>query len=208
MSIDRDTQRLLPHPFTLKGVQRVLHGDTDAPPNPPPQDLSEDNVNVPRKGTVTRRYLLCDSKTNATLRLSIRVEPVPFPSSFLPPFVALPLPHNEILAGVGAAILLSTRAEVYRTCPHAFDLYPPPPPVAVNVATRQFDVSALPRACSPILIASIIDAIFNPAPVYDARLRSPNGHTYRQKTRALQHGQKDGAASFRASVSPTLRPWR
>ncbi|KAJ7260400.1 hypothetical protein B0H12DRAFT_1276335 [Mycena haematopus] len=133
----RDTQRLLPHPVTLKGVQRVLHGDTDAPAEPPASrsssstsrntpTVSEDNVNVPRKGTVTRRYLLCDSKTNATLRLSIRVEPVPFPSSFLPPFVALPLPHNEILAGVGAAILLSTRAEVYRTCPHAFDLYPPP----------------------------------------------------------------------------------
>ncbi|KAJ7243611.1 N-terminal C2 in EEIG1 and EHBP1 proteins-domain-containing protein [Mycena haematopus] len=149
MSIDRDTQRLLPHPFTLKVVQRVVSGDPDAPANPRlgtvELDLAEytdsvpaDNINVPRKGTVTRRYLLNDSKTNATLRLSIRVEPILSPSSSPTPFVAPPLPHSEILAGVGAATFLSTRADMYRTRPHALDLYPP---VAVDDTARQFDAS-------------------------------------------------------------------
>ncbi|KAF7366881.1 C2 NT-type domain-containing protein [Mycena sanguinolenta] len=190
MSIDRDTHRLLPHPFTLKVVQLVVPGDPDAPPNPRlgtvELDLAEyadsfpaaaGNRDGPPKGTVMRRYLLLDSKTNATLRLSIRVEPVLSPPP--PPFVAPPLPQSEILAGVEAATLLSTRAEVYRTRPHALDLYAP---LAVahddtlslpDASTRKFDMRALPLASGPVSTTSLIDALFNPAPVHDARLLSP-----------------------------------
>jgi hypothetical protein len=183
MSIDRDTYRLLPHPFKLKVVQRVIAGDPDAPNNPRlgvvELDLAEYADSVPSsgasssaasKGTVTRRYLLRDSKTNATLRLSIRVEPIDTP----PPFIAPPLP-NEILAGVSA--VLSTHTDVYRTRPRALDLYAPveestsvPPSPHKKVP---FDVRALPRAYGPRPTESLIEALFNPAPVRDERLVSP-----------------------------------
>ncbi|KAJ6588142.1 N-terminal C2 in EEIG1 and EHBP1 proteins-domain-containing protein, partial [Mycena capillaripes] len=176
MSIDRDTHRLLPHLFKLKVVQRVIVGDPDAPHNPRlgvvELDLAEYADSVPAsaasKGTVTRRYLLRDSKTNATLRLSIRVEPIDSP----PPFIAPPLPNGEILAGVST--LLSTAAEVYRTRPHALNLYAPPePPQPGTPLKTPFDIRALPRAYGPRPTESLIDAIFNPAPVLDERLVSP-----------------------------------
>ncbi|KAJ7915168.1 hypothetical protein B0H13DRAFT_2000684 [Mycena leptocephala] len=182
MSIDRDTYRLLPHPFKLKVVQRVIAGDPDArittawcsrarfaeyADSVPSSGASSSAAS---KGTVTRRYLLRDSKTNATLRLSIRVEPIDTP----PPFIAPPLP-NEILAGVSA--VLSTHTDVYRTRPRALDLYAPveestsvPPSPHKKVP---FDVRALPRAYGPRPTESLIEALFNPAPVRDERLVSP-----------------------------------
>ncbi|KAJ7025425.1 N-terminal C2 in EEIG1 and EHBP1 proteins-domain-containing protein [Mycena alexandri] len=179
MSIDRDTQRLLPHPFKLKVMQRVIAGDLDAPHNPQlgvvELNLAEyvDSVplstaatgSVPSKGVVTRRYLLSDSKTNATLRLSIRVEPL----GASPPFTAPPLPNGEILAGVSS--FLSTQEDVYRTRPRALDLYAPVEPSPHR--TPLFDVRALPLAYGPRPTESLIDALFNPAPVHDERLVSP-----------------------------------
>ncbi|KAJ7178170.1 N-terminal C2 in EEIG1 and EHBP1 proteins-domain-containing protein [Mycena filopes] len=177
MSIDRDTHRLLPHPFKLKVMQRVIAGDPDAPHNPQlgvvDLDLAEyaDSVpaSAPSKGIVTRRYLLRDSKTNATLRLSIRVEP----AGACPPFTAPPLPAGEILAGV--ASLLSTHEDVYRTRPRALDLYAPVGPSPQSSPHRRppFDIRALPLAHGPRPTESLIDALFNPAPVRDERLVSP-----------------------------------
>ncbi|KAJ7207183.1 N-terminal C2 in EEIG1 and EHBP1 proteins-domain-containing protein [Mycena pura] len=187
MSIDRDTHHLLPHPFKLTVLQRVIQGDPNAPRNPRlgsvHLDLAEyaDSFpsSTPSKGVVMRRYLLRDSKTNATLRLSVRVEPAGTP----PSFVAPPLPRGEILAGV--ATLLSTHGEVYRTRPSALDLYAPPAEDDANQsrnptttespprAKPAFDIHALPRAYGPRPTASLIEAIFNPAPVRDARLVGP-----------------------------------
>ncbi|KAJ7111497.1 N-terminal C2 in EEIG1 and EHBP1 proteins-domain-containing protein [Mycena epipterygia] len=174
MSIDRGTHRLLPHPFKLTVLQRVIARDPDAPQNPQlgivELDLAEyaDSFpsSSPSKDIVTRRYLLCNSKTNATLRLSIRVEPEGTP----PPFVAPPLPNGEILAGVSS--LLSTHAEVYRTRPRALDLYAPVPESDKNLKPA-FDVRALPRAYGPRPTESLIEALFNPVPVREARLVSP-----------------------------------
>ncbi|KAJ7674185.1 N-terminal C2 in EEIG1 and EHBP1 proteins-domain-containing protein [Mycena rosella] len=181
MSIDRDTHRLLPHPFKLTVLQRVIAHDPDAPNNPRfglvELDLAEYADSVPlvagSKGVVTRRYLLRESKTNATMRLSIRVEPVGTP----PPFTAPSLPNGEILAGV--ATLLSAHADVYRTRPRALDLYAPVEnrlqptrPNNSNVA-RPFDVRALPRAYGPRPTETLIDALFNPSPVREEHLLGP-----------------------------------
>ncbi|KAF8183027.1 hypothetical protein K438DRAFT_1839496 [Mycena galopus ATCC 62051] len=127
MFIDRNAHRLLPHPFKFKVVQRVIPGDPDAPQNPRlgvvELDLAEytDSVpampNEPSKGTVTRHYLLRDSMRHAP-PLHPRRAPSLRVAAARPP-----LPHSEILAGVAAATLLSTRVEVYRTRPHALDLY-------------------------------------------------------------------------------------
>ncbi|KAJ7219908.1 N-terminal C2 in EEIG1 and EHBP1 proteins-domain-containing protein [Mycena pura] len=185
MSIDRDTHRLLPHPFKLSVMQRVIAHDPDAPHNPRlgvvELDLAEyaDSVPVspPSKGVVTRRYLLRDSKTNATLRLSIRVEPV----STAVWYIAPPLPNGEILAGV--ATLLTTHDEVYRTRPRALDLYAPVESHVNSTKTslkskrssqsQAFDIHALPRAYGPRPTESLIEALFNPTPVREERLVSP-----------------------------------
>ncbi|KAF7330446.1 C2 NT-type domain-containing protein [Mycena venus] len=190
MSIERDTHRLLPHPFKLTVVQRVIAHDPDAPHNPRlgtvEIDLAEYVDSFPAtaasKGVVTRRYLLRDSKTNATLRLSIHVEPVGTPPSFTAP----PLPNGEILAGV--ATLLSTHDDVYRTRPRALDLYAPVESAAQSSKSsmkskdpkskgtsevQPFDIRALPRAYGPRPTESLIEALFNPAPVREERLVSP-----------------------------------
>ncbi|KAF7327600.1 C2 NT-type domain-containing protein [Mycena kentingensis (nom. inval.)] len=176
MSVDRDTHRLLPHPFKLKVVQRVVAGDPDAPHNPRLGvvyiDLSEyaDSVPLPLgsppKGLVTRRFLLRDSKTNATLRLSIRVEPVNTNIAYTAP----PLPNGEILAGV--ASLLTAHDDVFRTRPRALDLYAPVEiPSSSSKSSlkskassvdQTFDVRALPRAYGPRNTESLIEALFNP----------------------------------------------
>ncbi|KAJ7274529.1 N-terminal C2 in EEIG1 and EHBP1 proteins-domain-containing protein [Mycena haematopus] len=188
MSIERNTHRLLPHPFKLTVLQRVIAHDPDAPHNPRlgtvEIDLAEyvDSVPAasPSKGVVTRRYLLRDSKTNATLRLSIHVEPVGTPPSFTAP----PLPNGEILAGV--ATLLSSQDDVYRTRPRALDLYAPvesalqaskssiksSKSTGIN-EVQPFDIRALPRAYGPRPTESLIEALFNPAPVREERLLSP-----------------------------------
>ncbi|KAJ6577206.1 N-terminal C2 in EEIG1 and EHBP1 proteins-domain-containing protein [Mycena capillaripes] len=188
MNIERDTHYLLPHPFKLTVVQRVVAHDPDAPSNPRlgtvEVDLAEYVDSVPLsaapKGVVTRRYLLRDSKTNATLRLSIHVEPVGTPT----PFIAPPLPNGEILAGV--ATLLSSHDDVYRTRPHALDLYAPVESSMQSskssmkssqskevIQTQPFDIRALPRAYGPRPTESLIEALFNPAPVREERLVSP-----------------------------------
>ncbi|KAJ7022616.1 N-terminal C2 in EEIG1 and EHBP1 proteins-domain-containing protein [Mycena alexandri] len=184
MSIERDTHTLLPHPFKLTVLQRVIANDPDAPHNPRlgvvDLDLAEYADSVPLsaapKGIVTRRYLLSDSKTNATLRLSIRVEPVGASTSFIAP----PLPNGEILAGV--ATLLSSQDDVYRTRPRALDLYAPVEKLVSSKSsimsskskeTTPFDIRALPRAYGPRPTESLIQALFNPAPVRDERLVSP-----------------------------------
>ncbi|KAJ7700398.1 N-terminal C2 in EEIG1 and EHBP1 proteins-domain-containing protein [Mycena rosella] len=199
MSIDRDTHRLLPHPFKLAVLQRVIARDPDAPQNPQlgvlELDLAEyaDSFPLPpatpSKDTVTRRYLLRDSKTNATLRLSVRVEPcAPEP----PHFTAPPLPNGEILAGV--ATLLSTQADVYRTRPRALDLYAPAP----------FDVRALPRAYGPRPTASLIDALFNPAPVREASLVGPFTRLVRAESASVsESASTSSAASLRSVAAST-----
>ncbi|KAK7042565.1 C2 NT-type domain-containing protein [Favolaschia claudopus] len=185
MSIDRDTMRLLPHPFKLSILQR------DAPHHnlclgTVELDLAKyaDSSPAPSgglKGTVTRRYLLHNSKTNATLRLSVRVAPLESAPAPVP-FVAPPLPADEILAGVnlGTAALLTEREEVLRTRPSALDLYAPIS-VPANAgggslsadAPAPFDLRTLPLAQGPLPTAALIDALFNPALVSDARLVSP-----------------------------------
>ncbi|KAF9238985.1 hypothetical protein BU15DRAFT_62252 [Melanogaster broomeanus] len=67
-------------------------------------------------GVVTRRYLLRESKTNATLKLTIHLEHTAGELCYVAP----PLPKGEILSGV--ANLLES-SDVYRTRPRALDLY-------------------------------------------------------------------------------------
>ncbi|KAJ7291507.1 hypothetical protein C8J57DRAFT_1273268, partial [Mycena rebaudengoi] len=192
MSIERDTLQLLPHPFKLVVMQR------STPPRP----------STPRaglKGLVTRRHLLRDSKTNATLKVSIHI--VPVLAHPMPQYIAPPLPAGEILGGIGG--LLASHEDVYRTRPRALDLYAPP---EVESPSRSlfrgkspppkppFDVHALPLAYGPRPTESLIEALFNPVPVRDARLTGPFTHMSTRTTSSYFAASRPSMSSSSSSV--------
>lgn len=71
MDVERDTLDLLPNELKLVIMQRVIPGDPDAPHNPRLGAVSLNLAEYVGAGSVTRRYLLRDSKTNATLKVTI-----------------------------------------------------------------------------------------------------------------------------------------
>lgn len=118
LSRDRENpDALMANPAKFVVTQRVISGDPDAPQNPRMGavylDLSE--YADPSLGEVTRRYLLRESKTNATLKLSIQLTHVGGEKAFVAP----PLPKGEILNGVAALL----ENDVYRTRPRGFNIY-------------------------------------------------------------------------------------
>lgn len=69
MDVDRDTLTLLPNELKLVVMQRVLPDDPYAPHNPRLGALYLNLAEYASAGEVTRRYLLSQSKTNATLKV-------------------------------------------------------------------------------------------------------------------------------------------
>jgi hypothetical protein len=68
--IERDTLGLLPNPLKLVVMQRVIPDDPDGNPSNP--RLGAVYLNLAEyvgQGSVERRYLLRESKTNATLKV-------------------------------------------------------------------------------------------------------------------------------------------
>lgn len=193
MGVARETGELGECPVKLMVMQRVIHGDPDAPRNPRVGSIYLNLAQYVSAGIVTRRYLLRQSKTNATLKLSIQLEHTGGALSYVAP----PLPKGEILSGVAGLL----ESDTYRNCPSALGLYSsssgssdslsdvssdsspfasyPPQgqgPAGQNkVHTRQrrtkshkrkpFDPSKLPDIRGPRATEKLIEAIFNPAPV-------------------------------------------
>ncbi|KAK7053011.1 hypothetical protein VNI00_004332 [Paramarasmius palmivorus] len=118
MDIDRETSELQPNELKLVVMQRVIAGDPDAPHNP---RLGAVYLNLAEYAgvgePVTRRYLLRESKTNATLKLTTEVTYISGDSNYHAP----PLPKGEIMNGVAG--LLDN--DVYRTRPQALELWGP-----------------------------------------------------------------------------------
>ncbi|ESK91724.1 hypothetical protein Moror_10644 [Moniliophthora roreri MCA 2997] len=118
MDIDRETSALQPSELKLVVMQRVISGDPDAPHNP---RLGAVYLNLAEYAgvgePVTRRYLLRESKTNATLKLTTQVTFVSGDSHYIAP----PLPKGEIMNGVAGLL----DSDVYRTRPHALELWGP-----------------------------------------------------------------------------------
>ncbi|KAH7882980.1 hypothetical protein F5I97DRAFT_161244 [Phlebopus sp. FC_14] len=182
-------------------MQRVIPGDPDAPHNP---RLGVVYINLAQyvdAGVVTRRYLLRQSKTNATLKLTVRVEHTAGSTAYTAP----PLPKGEILSGV-AGLLESSDA--YRTRFRTLDLYrdvlsnsssegedPSDASSALslddsthvenkgrgrhekrkhgNKKRPPFDFTKLPSINDPRGTEKLIEALFNPAPVMSPRLIGP-----------------------------------
>lgn len=105
-------------PMKLVVVQRIIPGDPGAPRNPRLGavylDLAEyAGVN----GETTRKYLLRESKINATLKLTISVTHVGGETDYKAPA----LPKAEIMNGVSGLL----ESDVYKTRPKALDICGP-----------------------------------------------------------------------------------
>lgn len=69
--IDRETSQILPNPLKLVVMQRVIAGDPHGPQNPRLGAVYLNLAEYVGQGSVSRRYLLKESKTNAILKVCI-----------------------------------------------------------------------------------------------------------------------------------------
>ncbi|KAF8056290.1 hypothetical protein FPV67DRAFT_1678223 [Lyophyllum atratum] len=146
MDVDRDPQStLMTCPANLTIVQR-----DSANPDARPTRLGVVNLDLAQyacKGEVSRRYLLRESKTNATLKLTTHLTHLPSsacaPTSTSPSagatttststntFTPPPLPKGEILTGISnilsspSSLGIIGEHDVYRVRPKGLDLYGP-----------------------------------------------------------------------------------
>ncbi|KAI0819357.1 N-terminal C2 in EEIG1 and EHBP1 proteins-domain-containing protein [Trametes gibbosa] len=100
MDVHRETSDLLPNELKLVVMQRVIPGDPDSPQHPRIGVVYLNLAEYADAGTITRRYLLRQSKTNATLKLSIELEHIGGEKHYKPP----PLRKGEILASVSGIL--------------------------------------------------------------------------------------------------------
>ncbi|KAI0078095.1 hypothetical protein K474DRAFT_1594799, partial [Panus rudis PR-1116 ss-1] len=117
MDVHRETGDLLPSELKLVVMQRVIPGDPDAPRNPRLGAVYLNLAEYADAGTVTRRYLLRESKINATLKLSIKLTHIGGTRDFKPP----PLRKGEIMAEVTG--LLSNNDLLRTRLARTLDLY-------------------------------------------------------------------------------------
>ncbi|KZP16994.1 hypothetical protein FIBSPDRAFT_793627 [Athelia psychrophila] len=226
MDVNRDTMDLLPNELKLVVMQRVIQGDIDAPHNPRLGAVYLNLAEYANAGPVTRRYLLSQSRTNATLKLTIELEHIGGEGRFKAP----PLPKGEVLGGV-AGILDN---DVYRTRPRALDLYgmyydtqgrqkvrPNKPSHsrygskagtnASSSTTGPLDISSLSSAYGPHTTETLIEAIFNPVPSHEDK---PSPFTYfvpyvelapRQKDAQTVSSGRTGSESVRSLATSSGR---
>lgn len=148
LDLDRLTGHVSPSPLKLS----VIHRPSD--PHHHVHPLGALHLNLSAyvgQGPVQRRYLLRDSKTNATLKLTIQLDFVSGQTSYIPP----PLPKAEILNGLSAYLQVS-RTPSSSSTPPTDDPIPPPPPSIAYPTTE-----------------SLIEAIFNPVQIGDHSTHSP-----------------------------------
>ncbi|KAI6041514.1 N-terminal C2 in EEIG1 and EHBP1 proteins-domain-containing protein [Pisolithus marmoratus] len=186
MNVGRESGELGDCPAKLVVMQRVIPGDADAPRNPRVGAIHLNLAQYVDAGVVTRRYLLRQSKTNATLKLTIQLEHTGGATSYTAP----PLPKGEILSGVTGIL----ESDTYLNRPRTLGLYssssgssdslssedsspsalhPDKDPSKVHGARRRqkkpkrkcFDPSKLPDVRGPRATEKFIEAIFNPVPV-------------------------------------------
>ncbi|TFK28293.1 hypothetical protein FA15DRAFT_75915 [Coprinopsis marcescibilis] len=94
---DQKKPNILPNEFKLVVMQRVIPDDPDGPPQNP--RLGAVYLNMAEyvdKGKVERRYLLKESRVNATLKITIEMTHVSGNMEYIAP----PLPKAEIMGGI------------------------------------------------------------------------------------------------------------
>ncbi|KAI0760880.1 N-terminal C2 in EEIG1 and EHBP1 proteins-domain-containing protein [Trametes elegans] len=164
MDVHRETGDLLPNELKLVVMQRVIPGDPDSPQQPRIGAVYLNLAEYADAGKVTRRYLLRQSKTNATLKLSIELEHIGGEKHYKPP----PLRKGEILASVSGILsnngLFNTRfareLDLYVGAdkPEADDSFPYADPDGHAQPDRLANSYGLRTT------EHLIEALFNPVP--------------------------------------------
>ncbi|KAI0342243.1 hypothetical protein BDW22DRAFT_1484503 [Trametopsis cervina] len=204
MDVHRETSDLLPCELKLVAMQRVVHGDPNAPHQPRLGAIYINLAEYACQGPVTRRYLLRESKTNATLKLTIEVEHVGGEQHFTPP----PLRKGEIMASVTGIL---NNNDLYNShLARDLDIYARPededwvdenfPAMPAtpywSAADGQIDFDRLASSNGLRTTESLIDAIFNPVPTTN-EMQTP--FTYYDPDRALE-----AAAAERQSIHGSI----
>jgi len=201
MGIGRETNELGGCEAKFVVMQRVIPGDPDAPRNPRLGAVSLNLAQYVDAGVVTRLYLLRQSKTNATLKLTVQLEHVNGESSYIAP----PLPKGEILSGVAG--LLDN--DIFRTRPRALDLYAHENSSSSSVSTisthstgkrrpgskrkkNPLDASQLPNTRGIRGTEKLIEALFNPVPVTRPGQLTPFTYLHEPSARSQLHDQSRG----------------
>ncbi|KAH8112316.1 hypothetical protein DFH11DRAFT_1745178 [Phellopilus nigrolimitatus] len=176
MGVQRDTMDLQPSELKLVVEQLSVPGDPYAPQNPQLGAVYLNLAEYVGEGPVTRRYLLRQSKTNATLQLTLELTHIGGETAYKAP----PLQKGEVMAGIAALLEKSP----YGSLP-AYDRTATPPLLrghrrATDNGSRSHASRAQPAL--PELGAgglrttdNIIEAIFNPVPTTSA---APSPFTY------------------------------
>lgn len=161
MDVHRETSDLLPCELKLVVMQRVVHGDPNAPRQPRLGAVYINLAEYADAGSVSRRYLLRESKTNATLKLTIELEHIGGEKTYIPP----PLRKGEIMASVTG--LLSNN-DLYQTkLARDLDLYARGDdqdyqPGLFSGQDGATDFDRLAESNGLRITENLIDAIFNP----------------------------------------------
>ncbi|KAG2040702.1 hypothetical protein BDR03DRAFT_948318 [Suillus americanus] len=196
IGIGRETNELGSCEAKFVVMQRVIPGDPDAPRNPRLGAVSLNLAQYVDAGVVTRRYLLRQSKTNATLKLTVQLEHVSGESSYIAP----PLPKGEILSGVAG--LLDN--DIFRTRPRTLDLYANANSSSSSVSTisthssgkrrpgskrkkNPLDASQLPNTRGIRGTEKLIEALFNPAPVTRSGQLTPFTYLHEPSAQPQSH---------------------
>ncbi|THH28717.1 hypothetical protein EUX98_g5472 [Antrodiella citrinella] len=198
MDVHRETNDLLPSELKLVVMQRVIHGDPDSPRHPRMGALYLNLAEYANAGAVTRRYLLRDSKTNATLKLAIELEHIAGTKHYIPP----PLPRGEILAEVSGLLtnngLLNTRLvrdlELYNRGTHqasyedfssSSSSSDPPSALSMPYATLDghVDYDKLAVLNGLYTTEALIETLFNPVPT---TTHTPSPFTYFDPVKARE----------------------
>ncbi|KZT00686.1 uncharacterized protein LAESUDRAFT_708494 [Laetiporus sulphureus 93-53] len=185
MHVHRETRALLPNELKLIVMQRVIPGDPDAPRQPRLGAIYLNLAEYADAGPVTRRYLLRESKTNATLKLTIELTHAGGTTDYRPP----PLHKSEILASVTG--LLEQNDRLRTSLAREVDAYTYPTPSSPSSslppegsAEHPFmradgtpDGERLAYAHGLRDTEALIETLFNPVPV-STRATDPSPFTY------------------------------
>ncbi|OSC96901.1 hypothetical protein PYCCODRAFT_1378199 [Trametes coccinea BRFM310] len=198
MDVHRETGDLLPNELKLVVMQRVIPGDPDNPQQPRIGAVYLNLAEYADAGKVTRRYLLRQSKTNATLKLAIELEHIGGEKHYKPP----PLRKGEILASVSG--ILSNNGLFNTRFARELDLYvgadKPEEENSFPFAdpAGHVDADQLANSYGLRTTEHLIEALFNPVP---SESSNPSPFTYYAPPRPTREDSFDTADSLDSPVA-------
>jgi len=172
MDVHRETGELLANELKLVVMQRVIPGDPDSPRQPRLGAVYLNLAEYADAGPVTRRYLLRESKTNATLKLTIELEFAGGEKHYHAP----PLQKGEILASVTG--LLSNNDLLRTSIARELDHYTHQDTEGAHPFLRDdgsVDVERLATSQGLRSTEDLIETLFNPVATASP---SPSPFTY------------------------------